>query len=295
MKAVNFLSPVNYGTVKVHDSQDFFFHESYHRHAEIQITLILSGRGTLVVDNFFQRFQAGDVFIIGANKPHIYRLESDSISDSISDSFCPYEPRAIHLLFEYNEKFRELFTFPEFDSIRRFLDNDHNFQLLSPQLQTGRDKIMDIYEKSDLYRFLAFLDLLQFFADEVGQWKSISTGMETHNIVDVAETRLRNIYAFARANYMNDITLEEIASVANLSPTAFCKYFKKRTMKTWLMFLNEMRIHEVCRKLIHTDDFIGSVAYSSGFTTLTTFNRAFRRVMGVSPNHYRKKYRKNKI
>lgn len=154
---------------------------------------------------------------------------------------------------------------------------------------------MNVYEKNGLSRFLAFLELLQFFADDVNQWKSISTGMETHSIVDVDETRMRNIYSFARANYMNDITLEEIASVANLSPTAFCKYFKKRTMKTWLMFLNEMRIHEVCRKLIHTDESIGSAAYSSGFTTLTTFNRAFRRIMGTSPNIYRKKYRRNNI
>lgn len=96
------------------------------------------------------------------------------------------------------------------------------------------------------------------------------------------------------ANYSEDISIEKIASIAYMTPPAFCRYFKKHTRKTYVTFLNEVRINEACKQIINGDfDSLASIAYSNGFNNAVTFNRVFRRSTGKSPREYMKEYNKN--
>jgi AraC-like DNA-binding protein len=90
--------------------------------------------------------------------------------------------------------------------------------------------------------------------------------------------------------YFNtDISLETISEVANMTKNAFCKYFKKRTNKTYFRFLNELRIEHACKLLIDDNDMaIADIAYKSGFKNLSNFNRQFKFIKGINPNKFRK-------
>ena len=82
-----------------------------------------------------------------------------------------------------------------------------------------------------------------------------------------------------------------LASVAHLTPQAFCRYFKKHTRKTYISFLNEVRITEACKKMVQGDfDSYSSVAYQAGFNNVVTFNRVFKKTTGRSPREYLKEY-----
>jgi AraC-like DNA-binding protein len=79
-----------------------------------------------------------------------------------------------------------------------------------------------------------------------------------------------------------------------MTPQAFCRYFKKHTGHTFVTFLNEMRINEACKKLANGRcDSISNVAYTSGFNSITNFNRVFKSVTGNSPREYLESYRSN--
>ena len=76
-------------------------------------------------------------------------------------------------------------------------------------------------------------------------------------------------------------------SYANMNVTAFCRYFKKVTGKTYSQALNQIRIGAACRSLINTDLTISQIAYEVGYQSVAYFNRQFRLIKGVTPQEYR--------
>jgi len=87
--------------------------------------------------------------------------------------------------------------------------------------------------------------------------------------------------------YDKPITLEDVAKQAHMTPQAFCRYFKKHTLHTFVSFLNEVRINEACKKLTDGNyDSIATVAYNCGFNSITNFNRVFKSVTRKSPSEY---------
>ncbi|MBS1567470.1 MAG: helix-turn-helix transcriptional regulator, partial [Bacteroidetes bacterium] len=81
------------------------------------------------------------------------------------------------------------------------------------------------------------------------------------------------------------------AAMANLTVEAFCKYFKTRTRKTYINFLNEIRINNACRLLSASEEPVTGICFASGFNNLSHFNRLFKKNNGMTPLEYRKKHR----
>ena len=97
------------------------------------------------------------------------------------------------------------------------------------------------------------------------------------------------------AHYMENITLEQMSSLANMAPTAFSRYFKLRTGKTLSEYIVDVRLGAAVRKLIDTDEPVSSICFRCGFNTLSNFNRLFRSRKGASPTEFREKYAKTKV
>ena len=76
MKVVQFTIPVNIDN-SIHFQEDRlpYFYPHLHRHKEIQITWVMNGDGMLVLGNTMHYFQSGDMFVIGANQPHLFKSE----------------------------------------------------------------------------------------------------------------------------------------------------------------------------------------------------------------------------
>jgi AraC-like DNA-binding protein len=73
-----------------------------------------------------------------------------------------------------------------------------------------------------------------------------------------------------------------------MTKNAFCKYFKKRTNKTYVSFLTELRIENECKLLkSDTDVSINEIAYKVGFNNISNFNRKFKEVKKMPPLSYR--------
>ena len=92
-------------------------------------------------------------------------------------------------------------------------------------------------------------------------------------------------------NYMNDITLEELSSIAGYSTYHFSRLFKKYSNTTFINFLNRRRVRAAEMMLLESENSITDVAMKSGFSSLTTFNRVFKLINGYTPSEYKKLYR----
>jgi len=99
------------------------------------------------------------------------------------------------------------------------------------------------------------------------------------------------IFQYVIRKFPNKIHLEEIASLVNLTPPSFCRFFKSRTTKVFSDFVNEVRIGNACKMLIENKYTISQVCYLSGFNYLSNFNRQFKRIKGTTPSEFQQKYK----
>ena len=99
--------------------------------------------------------------------------------------------------------------------------------------------------------------------------------------------RLSEVYKYVQKNYKENISLPTIANISNLTPQSFCRLFKKRTGKSFVEYLNEVRISAACRYLLDTDWTVSEIAYNCGYKTVSNFNKLFKSISGSSPKAYR--------
>lgn len=282
MKVLSFTIPVAHDkTIIVQEDIAPDFYPHLHRHDEIQLTLIIKGKGTLVVGNSMHAFGPSELFLVGANMPHVFKLDGANISGKEDNV------HALTIFFNTKGKLASLFDLPELKNVHTFFArhysgfrvplysfSDISGRVFSIKYATGLDQLMQFFQ------LLKSLSLLENIAP-------LTHDMEPKAISDHEGMRISTIYNFIMQHYSRDITLEEVAGTAYMTPQAFCRYFKKHTRLTFVSFLNEVRINEACKKLINGSyDSVSSVAYDCGFNSITNFNRVFKSSIGKSPREY---------
>ncbi|MBN1498489.1 MAG: helix-turn-helix transcriptional regulator [Spirochaetes bacterium] len=106
-------------------------------------------------------------------------------------------------------------------------------------------------------------------------------------ITDMTESKLKSVIDFINQNYAQDISREGLAGAIDISTDYMSRLFKKYTGKKINEYINELRIRDAMRKLDDKNVKIIDIALSVGFESLSTFNRAFKQVTGITPSSYR--------
>lgn len=260
------------------------FYQYLHRHDDWQITLIEKGEGTLIAGNDMHAFRSGDVFVIGAKLPHLFKSNPEYFSADSNKTV-----KACSVYFNPNGILGALFNLPEMKMASSFLaKNKHGFKVPEGYTESIIAKIFDVHHASGvdvLFKFMKLLNSLQDLNENV---ESLCSDLYSSNVTENEGMRLSKIINFITENYNNQISLEDVANAAFMTPQAFCRYFKKHTRHTFVSFLNEVRINDACKSLISGEkaDCISGVAYKAGFNSITNFNRVFKSIIGQSPRAY---------
>ncbi len=106
---------------------------------------------------------------------------------------------------------------------------------------------------------------------------------------DAGIENIKKALDFIRKDFQNQLTLEQMASAANMSRGYFCRYFSDVMRVTPFEYLIQIRIRESCRLLISTDMTIGEISQRCGFNSFSYFSRIFRRTMNCTPKEYKRK------
>lgn len=290
MKVILFTIPVDIdNSIHLQEDRLSYFYPHLHRHKEIQITWVINGEGTLIVGNNMTPFRSGDLFVIGANQPHVFKSDPSYLN--------PSNRRKVHSLnifFNPTGFISDLLLFPEMLGIKKFVtQTEFGLQALEKDADKLAEHFLKIRNSSTGFRLAYFIELLQVMAN-LKKWKYLSAESFEHAITDTEGLRMNDIYQYTMDHFTDAITLEQIAAVAHLTPQSFCRYFKKHTTKTYINFLNEVRINEACKRFIEMNfDNIGNIAYQCGFNSVVSFNRVFKSVMGKPPKEFIKIYHKD--
>jgi AraC-like DNA-binding protein len=261
-----------------------YFYQYLHRHDECQITYIEKGEGTLISGSDMHAFRPGDIFVIGAKLPHLFKSNPEYFDPMSERSVASYS-----IYFNPIGSLGPLFSLPEMKMATSFLTKyKHGFKVPVDDTAEILKRMIAVQEAAGtdlLFAFVKLMAALQSIGDEV---HPLCSDLYSSNVSENEGMRLSKIISYITENYDSQITLEDVANVAFMTPQAFCRYFKKHTGHTFVSFLNEVRINDACKSLISGEKTfcVSGVAYKAGFKSITNFNRVFKSIIGQSPRAY---------
>lgn len=259
------------------------FYNQWHYHPEIELVLIEEGSGTVLVGDSIINIRSGNILLIGANLPHMFRSDADQDEDHIMTKSL-----TIHFLPEIFEAF---LTLPENEAIavllKKALVGISIFGEIQKKVTQLMERISYVYKTMRLISLLKILSLIAN-SEEIKFLSNKSIKLYTNK---QDEIRLNSIYHYTLNNFARKITLAEIANIIYMVPHSFCRYFKSRTKKTYSQFLLEVRVSHACKLLTESDYSIAIIALESGFMNASNFNRHFKLIKNKTPFEYKKQFR----
>jgi len=258
----------------------------WHFHPEIEILFVVKSSGTSYVGDGIHRFTEGEISIIGENVPHWWKSDPKYMDGKDTSGIKV-------LIIQFNKKIFDpnFISLPEMKSIKEFLEKaQRGIQFVSKSRKALGEQITKIFQLSGIQRLTELILLLEMMSGTKDYKYHASIGYsKTINTYDFY--RFNKIHEHIILNFNKPIKLEDVASTVNISPTAFCRYFKKHTGKTFLSFLNEMRIGHACKLMVEGKMPISIASMESGFNNLSHFNDQFKRVMKLTPSEYKSAYK----
>lgn len=258
------------------------FPSPLHFHPEIEILLILEGTGTRIIGDASGRFAPGELVMIGSNVPHVWYSDRPSGNDLLKI------PETIYIQFREEFPGEMFMNLPEFKNINKlFALSKRGIRLHGDSRKRVADLLISIIQAEGFLRILKLLDILQIVAESHEYEFLASPDLQNHINIKNSE-KLNKIYKYMLNNYHENITLHDMAYVANLSTSAFCRYFKRITNKTFIQFLNEIRIGQACKILQEEENnSISQICYECGFNNVSYFINCFKKTTGLTPLEYR--------
>jgi len=253
------------------------FNTTWHEHTEFELVYFLAGSGNARVGNYIGEFETGDIFLLGSRLAHAFRASGPD--ETI---------RAVTIHFREDSFGRDFFQLPESRRVRRLLHIAQRGIRFRPG---GNHKLQESITSLPVCR--GFQGILQLgnclhWMSEADHYHTLSTTEISYFLPDNME-RMDQVFRFTLENFRDNIQLPHIARMAGMSVPAFCNYFKKRTRKTYIGFVNELRIGHACKLLSDPQKTISEICYESGYNSVANFNKQFLKVKGEAPSHYKKK------
>ncbi|MBK1439071.1 helix-turn-helix domain-containing protein [Parapedobacter sp. ISTM3] len=258
----------------------------WHYHPELELHYIVRGEGVRFVGDNISNFDAGELLLLGENLPHMWRCNKRYFQGNPNIT-----AEAVVVQFLADFMGRDFLRKPEAAAIHALYERARYGLVIHGRTKKQVVTLMrESVQAEGLSRLMLIFNMLHVLADskEVTQ---IATGWTTHQANKDETDRINKVYHYILSNYRNEITLDEIATVAHLSVTSFCRYFKMMTKKTFRDFLIEVRISHAKRMLI--EDSISTteaICFECGFNNRSNFFRHFKRITGCTPVEYRHRY-----
>lgn len=268
------------------DEEKPHFTVPWHFHPEIEILYVVKSSGTSYVGDGIRRFTDGEISIIGENVPHWWKSDQKYFESKTKGGM-----KALIIQFDKEIFNLNFINLPEMSSIKELLVKaQRGMQFSGKSRKMFGEQIVKIFQLSGINRITELILLLDMMAN-TKEYKYHSSIGYSKSINTFDFYRFNKIHEHIILNLTKPIRLEEVADIANICPTAFCRYFKKHTGKTFSSFLNEIRIGNACRLLLTDNITISGASLESGFNNLSHFNEQFKRVMKITPTAYLAAYR----
>lgn len=256
----------------------------WHFHSEYEIVFILKSSGRRFVADSIESFHEGDITLIGSQLPHFWKNSQED------GALAGERVNAIVVQFHKDFLREEITSYPEFHAIQELLKRSAGgVHFLHPANEKIGKMLKKLLRLNGLDRILHFIRILNTMAhtENYRILASKNYQLEAHHELS---RRLDKIIHFITTNYQRKISQQEVADRIGMNSASFSRYFKEKTGKNFIYFVNEMRISYACKLLVENALSISQICFECGFGNISNFNRMFLRQIGYTPGDYRQQF-----
>lgn len=266
---------------------DAFFDPSWHFHQEFQLFVVLEGKGTRFIGDNIKHFKEGDMVFTGPDLPHLWRSD-----DIYFDKNRNLSSRGIVIYFQEQLIGKDLLQKDEMAAIRQLFQKARaGMEIFGNTNKIATEMMRGLLQLNGVESIIQLLQILNILAGS-DEYQSLSNSTFIHSYKESDQNRMNKVYEHVMKNFKNNISLNEVAAIANMTPSSFSRYFKARANKSFSNFVSEIRTGHARKLLLEDQLNISQVCYECGFKTLSNFNKQFKELTGNTPLKYKKEYLK---
>lgn len=256
-----------------------YLHNPWHYHPECEITYINKGSGVLFIGDQVLNYDNDTLIVIGPNLPHEWRSDSKENPDFYSQTF------AVH--FNKNFPGEDFYKIPEAVSINHLLEQSvRGIKINDNQTKKiVKEKLMLLLKTKGIERISILFSVLNNIAS-CQKIELLSSRIFVNSIDEGQNHRMNQVYKYVMNRFREQISVEEIAKEIHMTTTSFCRFFKQRTNKSFIQYVNDIRIGYACKLLLEENYNISQIAYESGFENLSNFNKQFKKIKTITPSRF---------
>jgi AraC-like DNA-binding protein len=259
-----------------------YFPCPWHFHPEFELVLVLRSTGRRMVGDHIGYFNDDDLVFMGSGIPHVWINDPQFINGE-----ADYQADAIVIHFMDSFLGEKFLSIPEMENFKNILRMSSRGLAYNGETRSRINNLMKgMVTMSGLKRLSALFEIFDILATSNEYEVLASPGYTQVELK--ASDRFGKVTEYIMRNFDKEITLPEVASIANMAVTTFCNFFKDHFRVTFVEYLNTVRIGYACKLLADDDYNIVEIAYESGFKNLANFNRQFKRFKNMTPTEYRK-------
>lgn len=284
MREITPLTPSDCFTIFSRVKQKFDF--PIHYHEEYELNLILNGKGIKrVVGGHIEVIDDLELVLIGPNLYHTW-ITHQCLNDSVTEVTIQFHKDL------FDEKFlkRNQLSF-----VKNMLERSQRGILFSPEtVQALKDRLLLMDKKTGFDSVLELLSVLHDLSMSRNM-RTLSDSSFSNEKFNYNSSRIDKVFEYMNNNYNKQVSLAEVSRIANMPEASFSRFIKRRTGKTFVDSLNEIRLGHASRMLVDTNSTVAEIAYKCGFNNISNFNRIFKRKKFCIPKEFRETYTGNRV
>jgi AraC-like DNA-binding protein len=249
-----------------------------HYHEEYELNLILNAKGARrIIGDHIDTIDDAELAFIGPNLYHHWSTHK-----------C-HSPEILEVTIQFHKDLfdQKLLNRNQLSLIRNMFERSQKGILFSQEtIHRIKSRILSLNQKNGFDSVLELISILHDLSSSRNQ-RILSDTSFVNDSFNYNSRRIEKVFEYMNANYSKQITLTEIAKVANMPEVSFSRFIKKRIGSTFIDSLNEIRLGYVTRMLIDTTQTVGEIAYSCGFNNMSNFNRIFKKKKNCTPKEFR--------
>lgn len=262
----------------------YFFKQSetsflpyWHYHPELELTLITKGNGTRFIGDSISSFSDYDLVLVGENLAHHWVSASAKRNQEA-------------IVFQFNKSL--FISFEECDILIPLFERAKRGIHFKNPSTALIDKIKYFETQSAILQLGSMLDIFQGLLNESDITLLASEDYTNQTLGLGSQSKISKTTNYILEHLDEQLTVNRMAEYTHMVPQSFCRWFKKHSGHSFISFLNQTRIEKVCHELASNSTPIQAIAFSTGFETLSHFNRIFKRYKNCSPRTYRHRFQK---
>ena len=273
----------------------------WHEHAEYELLYVHAGSGNRFVGDHHGCYSNGELVLVGPGLPHTWDSDSDGATDDLLVVHFAHQPLGAFI-----------HSAPELKGVSALLQQSARgllFPSLPPQAPVAT-ALLVLPTLPESQRLLQFLHILRSLSTmtatrlasvaaaspkpapahaQANNQQHPQTDRITHHATHTGNTkRIDRVFAYVAERYAEPLNVGDVAKHFRMSKQGFCRFFRRATARTFIGYVNEVRIGKACMLLIDTDQSISEVCYRVGFNSLSHFNETFRKIKTTTPTRFRK-------